>query len=93
MKKLIFESDIEARLVRGVETLGGVAIKLPGDGWPDRLCVLPHGRIVWVETKRPDGAVAGLQKWRHKVLRKLGQVVEVPWTAAEVDQLLERWRT
>ena len=44
------ESEIEARLVRGVKALGGVAYKFvsPGNvGVPDRLVVLPGGRVIF----------------------------------------------
>lgn len=89
LKNLTFESEIESKLVRGIEDLGGVALKYEaGEGWPDRICVLPDGKILWVETKRPDGRVAVLQKWRHKFLRKLGHRVEVPKTKEEVERLI-----
>ena len=48
------ESEIEARLVRGVKALGGVAYKFvsPGNvGVPDRVVVLPGGRVIFVELK------------------------------------------
>jgi hypothetical protein len=89
---MIFESDIERRLVTGVEKLGGICLKHGQDGWPDRIAILPNGGVVWVETKRPDGKVASIQKWRHATLRKLGQQVETPYTAADVDQLLDSWK-
>ena len=42
---MIFESDVERHLVKRVKSLGGEAIKMSaGEGWPDRLCVLPGGR-------------------------------------------------
>lgn len=90
LKNLTFESEIESRLVRRIEELGGIALKYEaGEGWPDRICVLPRGKILWVETKRQDGRVAVLQKWRHKFLRGLGHRVEVPKTKEEVDQVID----
>lgn len=53
------ESEIEARLVRGVKALGGVAYKFvsPGNvGVPDRVVVLPGGRVIFVELKAEGGA-------------------------------------
>ena len=85
---LIMESDIEARLVKGLEKMGGQCIKLGQDGWPDRLCVLPGGQVCWVELKRPDGRASGAQRWRAVLLRRLGHRVERPYTMAEVDALL-----
>lgn len=89
---MVYESDIEQALVTGTEALGGMCIKHGQDGWPDRIVVLPGGRLVWVEIKREDGRVADLQKWRVARLRKLGQRVEVPFTKEDVVRLLESWK-
>lgn len=89
---MIYESDIESCLVTGVEKLGGHCLKHGQDGWPDRIVLLPGGHTIWVETKRPDGRVADLQKWRAAKLRKLGHRVEIPMTKEEVNKLLRDWR-
>ena len=89
VRNMILENDIELRLVHGIEQLGGLCIKVGQDGWPDRLCVLPGGRVCWVELKRPDGSASGPQRWRAVQLRRLGQRVERPSSAEEVDALLE----
>lgn len=89
---MVFESDIEQKLVSGVEKLGGQCLKMGQDGWPDRVVVLPEGRVVWVELKRPDGRVDTLQKWRRAVLRKLGHRVEIPWSKEDVQKLLDEWK-
>jgi hypothetical protein len=86
---MIFESDIEEKLVKGVEKRGGLCPKFGMDGWPDRLVILPGGQLIWVETKRPDGRVADLQKWRAAALRKLGQRVEIPLSKEDVQQILD----
>lgn len=86
---MIYESDIERSLVEGIENLGGQCLKLGQDGWPDRIAVLPNGVTVWVELKRPDGRVAGLQKWRRAQLQRKGHRVETPKSKEDVDQLLE----
>ena len=88
---MIFESDIEQKLVAGVEDLGGVCLKHGQDGWPDRVVLLPGGRTIWVETKRPDGRVAALQEWRAAKLRKIGHRVEIPKSKSDVDKLLRDW--
>ena len=86
---MIYESDIEQKLVAGIEKLGGVCLKHGQDGWPDRIALLPGGQVVWVETKRPDGTVADLQRWRAAKLRKLGFRVEIPWSKGDVEKLLQ----
>jgi hypothetical protein len=85
---VIFESDIEAKLVRGIEKRGGLCLKFGMDGWPDRIVLLPD-TVIWVELKRPTGEVAKLQKWRAAQLRKLGQRVEIPKSKEDVQQFLD----
>ena len=45
----------------------------PGwEGAPDRIILLPGGRIFFVEVKRPGGRPSPLQLKRHEQLRNLG---------------------
>lgn len=85
---MIYESDIESYLIRQVESIGGQCIKLGLDGWPDRIAILPHGKLIWIELKREDGKLSTIQKWRREVLLRLGQRVEVPFSKADVDAIL-----
>lgn len=75
------------------EKLGGVSAKFIPDyarGFPDRLVLLPHGELFWVETKRPVGGVlAAAQLVQHERLRRLGQRVMVCRSKEEVDALLQ----
>ena len=86
---MVYESAIEKVLVNGIEDLGGQCLKLGQDGWPDRIAVLPNGVTVWVELKRPDGRVAGLQKWRRAQLQRIGHRVEIPKSKEDVKRLLD----
>ena len=57
----ILEKDIEKRLVREVKKLGGLCLKWvsPGNsGVPDRIVLMPGGKAIFVELKRP-GAERG----------------------------------
>ena len=69
------EKEIEGRLRKRVEARGGKCLKWVCPGWsgvPDRLCLLPGGRIFFVETKRPKGSkTAELQKYWARVLKDL----------------------
>lgn len=72
------ETAIERRLVQEVERMGGRALKWvsPGNrGVPDRIVVLPGGRVVFVELKRPGGRLAPLQRRWAKVLTGMGHKV------------------
>lgn len=69
------ERDIEARLRRGIGRLGGLALKFssPGEaGVPDRLVLLPGGRVCFVELKTVRGRLSPLQRWQQERLRALG---------------------
>lgn len=69
------EKHIEQKLAKAVKHMGGIAMKFvsPGfDGMPDRLVLLPGGRMGFVEVKTPGKAPRPLQAARHRLLRKLG---------------------
>ena len=74
------ESDIEKILVREVKRQGGRAYKWvsPGnDGVPDRIVIFPDRSPVFVELKADNGVLSSLQKVQIKILKDLGQKVEV----------------
>ena len=69
------EKLIEQKLVKAVKSRGGICPKLvcPGfDGMPDRLVLLPDGKVGFVEVKAPDEKPRPLQVSRHNLLRSLG---------------------
>ena len=74
------ESRIEKRLKKEIEKLGGKALKFvsPGvSGVPDRIVLLPQGRIIFVELKAPGKKPRPIQKYRIKELTTLGFRVEI----------------
>lgn len=85
------EVKIEDWLRIGCENLGGFCLKLNPlwfIGIPDRLCLLPGGRAIFVETKAPDGVLRGKQSRVHAWLKRLGFRVEVLWTIEQVEEFL-----
>ncbi|WP_333862051.1 VRR-NUC domain-containing protein [Clostridium sp.] len=75
----MLESVIEKRLKKEIEKIGGKALKFisPGmSGVPDRIVLMPHGRIVFVELKAPGKKRRKLQEYRAKELQNLGFRVE-----------------
>ena len=74
------EKTIEQKLVQAVKRVGGFCPKFisPGcGGMPDRLVLLPRGKIAFVEVKRRGEKPRPLQEARHGVLRRLGFKVYV----------------
>ena len=72
------EKYIEQILVKAVKERGGIAPKFvsPGlDGMPDRIVLLPMGRIAFVELKAPGKKMRPLQVKRKTQLEALGFLV------------------
>lgn len=69
------EREIEQKLIDAVKAQGGVCWKFvsPGmAGVPDRIILMPMGRIAFVEVKAPGESPRKLQLARHRLLRRLG---------------------
>ena len=69
------EKTIEQKFVAAVKTVGGLALKFtsPGfDGVPDRIALLPGGKMAFVEVKASGEKPRPLQLARHRQLRRLG---------------------
>ena len=74
------EKYIEQKLVTAVKAAGGIAPKFisPGlAGMPDRLVLLPGGKMAFVEVKAYGMKPRPLQIKRHGMLRQLGFKVYV----------------
>ena len=90
------EKQIEQSLVKAVKNSGGIAPKLvcPGfDGMPDRLVLLPGGKIGFVEVKAPGKEPRPLQVARHGLLRRLGFKVYVLDDPEQIGGILDEIRT
>ena len=74
----MLEKSIEKKLADAVKKRGGLAPKFvsPGlDGMPDRIVLMPGGRLAFVEVKAPGKKLRPLQEARHRKLRELGFTV------------------
>lgn len=81
------ESAIEAMLVRSVVERGGLCYKLvsPGNpGVPDRIVIVPGGRVIFVELKTETGRLSAMQQWQHAELRERGAEARVLRGAEQV---------
>ena len=90
------ERDIESGLRRQVEKMGGKFMKFtsPGnDGVPDRIAILPGGRVWFVELKREGEKPTAVQKWQMEQLRKMGcNVALITGKQEAIDQRCEAIR-
>lgn len=89
------ERDIEKKLLNAVRNMGGEAFKWvsPGnDGVPDRIVMLPGGRLIFVELKADRGRLSSVQKIQIRRIQKLGQDVEVVQGMDGLEEFLERIR-
>lgn len=73
------EANFERRFVDRLEGMGAWVIKLLPSiaGLPDRMVMLPYGRIVFVELKTNTGRVRPVQTAIHNKMRTLGFDVRV----------------
>jgi hypothetical protein len=93
VKLSVKENVIEAELVRRVDALGGRCdkVKVIGQrGFFDRLILLPGGRVIFAELKRPKGGrMTEHQRQYRRNYVALGAVVAVVKTSADIDALLK----
>ncbi len=83
------ERDVERKLVEAVKKLGGLAPKFvsPGfDGVPDRIVLMPEGKMAFVELKAPGKKMRPLQIKRKKQLERLGFQV---YCVDRIEQITE----
>lgn len=90
------EKTIEQKLIKAVKNAGGIAPKLvsPGfDGMPDRIVLLPKGKIGFVEVKASGKKPRPLQVARHGLLRRLGFKVYVLDDPEQIGGIVDEIRT
>lgn len=93
MKKETVDSEkvVERKLVEAVKANGGMCIKLLCDqltGLPDRMCLFPNHKIVFVELKTTGRKPRRIQLFMHDKLRALGFRVEVIDSIEGVEQFI-----
>lgn len=87
------EKDLEAKLRKEVQKRGGLCLKWVCPGWsgvPDRIILLPGGRVHFVEMKRPKGGrLSAMQKWWRDVLTGMGFLHWVIWKQRDLEDFLQ----
>lgn len=92
------EQRVEENLVKRIKAKGGLCLKFTSPGFtgvPDRVVIMPKGKLTFVELKRPDRRAAknaGLSQRQVRVadqLRALGFQVETLYTPEEVKEFVD----
>ena len=87
------EKELERKIISRVRSEGGLCLKWVSPGYtgvPDRIVILPGGRIFFIEVKRP-GRDNGLSPRQRRVigqLRDLGCLVLVLNRLEDLDEYL-----
>ena len=87
----MLEKEIERKLVLETKNMGGLSLKFISPGFvgvPDRLVLLPKGKLAFVEVKREGEKPRAIQVSRHKLLRKLGFKVYVLDSKKQIKEIL-----
>ena len=85
------EKVLEAGLRERCKALGWMCIKLTSQyqrGLPDRLILMPGGRVCFAEIKTTGKKPTALQRVTHERLRALDYRVEVVDTTESLDNLI-----
>lgn len=86
------EKVVERKLVELVKMNGGMCIKLLCDqliGLPDRMCLFPGHKVIFVELKTTGRKPKRIQMYMHNKLRALGFRVEVIDTVESVVNFVD----
>lgn len=90
------EKVVEEALLKAVKCRGGLALKLTSPSWvgiPDRLVLLPQGRLGFVEVKAPGKVPRPLQVRRLEQLKSLGFKVYVLDSLEKIEGVLDDLQT
>ena len=90
------ERTIERKLVETVRSMGGLCPKFTSPGWdgvPDRIVLLPDGKVSFVETKAPGKRMRPLQKRRKEQLEGLGFKVFCLDSVEGIKEVLDEIRS
>ena len=88
----VSEKAIEQYLVKQVRKAGGICLKYfnPGEtGYPDRICLLPAGKIIFVELKSKGEKPRKNQLVRMNELKSIGFEVHICDSREFVDTIIE----
>ena len=86
------ESQLERKLFERVKKMGGMCLKFvsPGRaGVPDRIILMPCGKIYFVEMKSASGEVNPIQKYVFEKFKNLGFEVKILNSDEKIKNFLQ----
>jgi hypothetical protein len=89
--KIEKEKILEKKLSMEIEKLGGWSLKLLSThvtGLPDRMCLLPGGRVFFAEVKTTKEKPKRIQIWVHNKIRALGFRVEIIDQSEKIKEVI-----
>lgn len=90
--KIESEKLLERKLGKEVKRIGGWSIKIPAiytSGIPDRICLLPGGRIFFAEIKTTKEKTRKVQDVVIKKLRGLGFKVYIIDSTTDIEIIID----
>lgn len=90
---LLLESELEKRFKTKMKQIGCKAYKFvsPGNaGVPDRIVLIPGGKICFVELKQYRKRPRPLQKWVIQQIREMGFEVYIIDSPQKIEELAEK---
>ena len=89
---MVLEKEIESYLTEKAKAYGGLALKWVCPSWtgvPDRIVLLPGGKIGFVETKAPGKHPRPQQaRWQERLIR-LGFKAYTADSKSDIDRILK----
>lgn len=85
------EKTLEKNLRKALKRVGGMSLKIPAihhAGIPDRLCLFPIGKAVFVEVKTTKKKPTPIQRLVHRKLAKIGFPVTIIDTSEGIKKLI-----
>lgn len=91
-KQGMLESKIEVWLNEQIRKIGGKSYKFvsPGNpGVPDRIYLLPDGKIYFVELKRIIGKLSNVQVWQRDQFQRMGIEIKVIYGMDQAKEFIK----
>lgn len=92
--KIEGEKVLERKLSKKVSEVGGICLKLPTihfSGLPDRICLFPGSKIVFVEVKTTGQKLRKIQKHFHDKLSFLGFKPIIIESTIDIERLINEY--